>query len=122
MNEIKIINVDENGNEIQAIDWNIWLRKRVEEVYNDDGKVTQVISHCIHKPKEQMVEEISQEARNNLIATDYISAKLGDSLLECNTINDILNIILKFKDNYGNVIEQRKEWRNIINNPLQGGE
>lgn len=118
MDEIKIINVDENGNEIQAIDWNIWRRERVEEVLDDNGKVIKIISHCVAIPIEQIAETKIQIAKSELQATDYISAKVGDALLECKTLDEVLSTLYKFRDKYSEVIENRKLWREQVNNPL----
>lgn len=118
MNEVKIIDVDENGNVIESINWDLWIRVRVEEVYDTDGAVTQIISHCVQKSIEQVCEELSQEARNNLIATDYISAKVGDAILECTTANEIVDVLSKYRAKYIDVIENRKIWREQVNNPF----
>ena len=36
-NSIKIKNVDENGNEIENVDWSKWKRERVEEVFDGNN-------------------------------------------------------------------------------------
>ena len=46
MDNIKIKNVDENGTEIENIDWSVWNRERTEEVLDDEGKLVSMISHC----------------------------------------------------------------------------
>lgn len=115
MNEVKIINVDENGNPIENINWSVWQRLRVEEVPDDEGKIAKIISHCVAIPAERVAEKKAAEARSNLQATDYISAKLGDALLECETLDDMLKVLQKYKAKYEPVIEQRQEWRGQIN-------
>lgn len=115
MDEIKIIDVDENGTPIENIDWSVWQRVRVEEILNGDGKVTEIVSHCVPIPAEKIAAEKAAEALANLKATDYISAKLGDALLSCSSVEDILQTITEFKDQYSNVIAQRQVYRNTIN-------
>ena len=122
MSELKIINVDELGNIIENVDWSIWERVRTEEVLDDEGKVIKMISHCVAIPEEMLNEAKVAEAHSNLQATDYISAKLGDALLSCNSVEDILQTITEFKDQYSDVIAQRKTYRNTINQHDKGGE
>lgn len=115
MDEIRIIDVDENGNQIDNIDWSVWQRVSVEEIFDGDGKVTGIISHCVVIPAEKIAEAKAAEARSNLQATDYISAKVGDALLECKTLDDMLDVLQTYKAKYERVIEQRQVWRNQIN-------
>lgn len=115
MSDIKIINIDKNGNQIENIDWSVWQRVSVEEIFDGDGKVVGIISHCIAIPAEKIAEEKVAVAQANLQATDYISAKLGDALLSCSSVEDILQTITEFKDQYSNVIAQRQVYRNTIN-------
>lgn len=115
MKEVKIIDVDENGNVIENVDWSVWLRVRVEEVLDDSGSVVGIVSHCAPIPAEKIAEAKAVEARSNLQATDYISAKVGDALLECETLDDMLDVLKKYKSKYEPVIEQRQVWRDQIN-------
>lgn len=115
MSELKMVNVDEFGNIIENVDWSIWERVRTEEVLDDEGKVIKIISHCATIPEETLTEAKIAEAHSNLQATDYISAKLGDALLSCNSLEDILQKITEFKDQYSDVIAQRQTYRNTIN-------
>lgn len=115
MNEIRIIDVDENGNQIDNIDWSVWQRVSVEEIFDGDGKVTGIISHCVPIPAEKIAEAKAAEAQANLQATDYISAKVGDALLECETLDDMLDVLKKYRSKYEPVIEQRQVWRKQIN-------
>lgn len=112
---IEIKNVDENGDEIAEIDWAIWRRSTIEEIMDADGKVSGIVSHCSRIPQAEIDATLTTELEQNLKSTDYISAKLGDSLLSCNSLNDILEVILSFKTKYGDVIEQRQRWRDSIN-------
>lgn len=56
-----------------------------------------------------------------LKATDYISAKAVDALANCNSIGDIMNVILTVKEKYGDVLAERAKWREEIN-ALEGGD
>lgn len=108
-------NIDENGVEIKDVDWSMYERERVEEEYDADGNLTGLISHCRKIPESIINQKSIEEAKQGLNSTDYVAAKTLDALLSCSNITDILEVLTKFKMDYGDVIEQRKEWRNKIN-------
>lgn len=66
MDSIKIKNVDENGIEIENIDWSVWNRERMEEVLDDEGKLVSMISHC----RKYTTEELHQQLLNDLAASE----------------------------------------------------
>lgn len=66
MSNLKIKNVDENGNEITDIDWSTWERDRVEEVLDGDGNVVELISHC----RKFTEEELDMKTLQELAATE----------------------------------------------------
>lgn len=66
MSDIKIKNVDENGDEINSIDWSVWKRIRIEEVLDDSGNLTELISHC----KKLSDDEVHQQLLNDLAASE----------------------------------------------------
>ena len=66
MRDIQIKNVDENGNEINSIDWSVWKRTRVEEVLDDNDNLVELISHC----EKLSDDELHQQLLNNLAASE----------------------------------------------------
>ena len=63
MSELKIKNVDENGNEITEIDWSKWDRIRMEEVLDDEGNVVEILSHCQKYTEEELYSRLLQELK-----------------------------------------------------------
>lgn len=66
MDSIKIKNVDENGTEIENIDWSVWNREQMEEVLDDEGKLVSMISHC----RKYTTEELHQHLLAELAASE----------------------------------------------------
>lgn len=66
MRDIQIKNVDENGNEINSIDWSIWKRTRVEEVLDDNDNIVELISHC----EKLSDDELHQQLLNDLATSE----------------------------------------------------
>lgn len=66
MSDIQIKNVDENGNEIDSIDWSVWKRIKVEEVVDDNGNFVELVSHC----EKLSDDELHQQLLNNLAASE----------------------------------------------------
>lgn len=67
--DIKITNVDENGNDIgesESIDWSKWIRERTEELLDDDGNAIGLISHC----RKYTTEELQRQFLAELAATE----------------------------------------------------
>lgn len=67
--DIKITNVDENGNDIgesESIDWSKWIRERTEELLDDDGNVIELISHC----RKYTTEETQRKLLDDLATTE----------------------------------------------------
>ena len=55
---IDLINVDEEGNKIEDIDWSKWERVRVSEVADDEDNLTMVMSHCRKLTKDELNERL----------------------------------------------------------------
>lgn len=66
MRDIQIKNVDENGNEINSIDWSVWKRTRVEEVLDDNDNIVELISHC----EKLSDDELHQQLLNDLATSE----------------------------------------------------
>lgn len=64
--DVQIKNVDENGNEINSIDWSVWKRIRVEEVVDDNGNLVELVSHC----KKLSDDELHQKLLNDLATSE----------------------------------------------------
>lgn len=64
--DVQIKNVDENGNEIDSIDWSVWKRIKVEEVVDDNGDFVELISHC----EKLSDDEVHQQLLNNLATSE----------------------------------------------------
>lgn len=60
---------------------------------------------------EKQVKRLKQK----LADTDYISAKIMDSLAGCESAADLLAVIMSFNKEYGDKIADRKKWRQEIN-------
>lgn len=114
MGELEIKDVDESGNVIENIDWSKWRRIRVDEVM-DNGKVVELISHCVRIPQEEIDEKRLIELQQKLTMTDYISAKFGDLLMACNSVEEMNTVMADFQNEYGTIIAKRQEWRDQIN-------
>lgn len=112
---MEIKNVDENRNILENVDWSVWRRVRVEEILDDDGKLVDLISHCERIPREELDAKALSEIEQKLQATDYISAKLGDALMSCSDVSEMLSVMSDYQNTYGDVIAQRQQWRDRIN-------
>lgn len=55
------------------------------------------------------------ELQSNLLETDYISAKMNDSIMCCTTVDEILQVSKEFNEKYGAILEERQAWRDEIN-------
>ena len=55
---IDVINVDEDGNEIENIDWSKWKRVRVGEITNELGEIVVLMSHCRKLTEEELNEAL----------------------------------------------------------------
>lgn len=66
MSDVKIKNVDENGNEIDSIDWSKWKRTRVEEVLDDNNNLIELLSHC----EKLSDDELHQQLLDDLAASE----------------------------------------------------
>lgn len=66
MSDVQIKNVDENGNEINSIDWSKWKRIRVEEVFDDNDNIVELLSHC----EKLSDDELHQQLLNDLDASE----------------------------------------------------
>ena len=54
---------------------------------------------------------------------DYIGSKAIDALvLECETVEDILSVLARFRRSYGTTLTDKKAWRNEINALEDEGE
>lgn len=72
-----------------------------------------------HFESAEAVSEKLEVLKMQLKETDWVAAKMNDALMNCATVSDILGVASDFQSKYGGIIEQRKEWRNKINE-LQG--
>lgn len=88
MEEIRIINVDENGNEIENIDWNIWQRDRVEEAFDESGELTHIISHCFKIPQEKIDEKYYNE--NIERQKEYALSVMANSFTDVQALGCVL--------------------------------
>lgn len=109
-----IKNIDINGNEISNIDWDKYIRLRTEEIVENDN-VIGITSICELRDDASIERNKKLDALNNLESTDYVIFKFSEQLLSCNSIDDILSAINLFNEHYGNIIEERKNWRKEIN-------
>lgn len=75
-NSIKIKNVDEDGNEIENVDWSKWKRERVEEVFDGNNNLVMILSYC--KPFSE--EEVHERLLNELAMSE--SADIEAALCE----------------------------------------
>lgn len=66
MSDLKIKNIDGNGNELTEVNWSVWNRVRVEEILDDDGNVIELISHC----RKFTEEELNIKTLQELAATE----------------------------------------------------
>lgn len=55
------------------------------------------------------------DVKEKLLDTDYISSKAMDAIFQCETPEEILQVTGYYKDKYSDIIEQRQEWRDEIN-------
>ena len=56
-NSIKIKNVDEDGNEIENVDWSKWKRERVEEVFDGNNNLVMILSIANLSPKKSYTND-----------------------------------------------------------------
>lgn len=85
-----------------------------------EGLDDYIIEDCqaVYSPRPE--KEIAR-LKKLLSETDYITAKAMDALATCTTPSGILTELAAVREKYGDIIEQRKEWRARINE-LEGGE
>ena len=100
MSELRIIDVDENGNELPDIDWAKWRRVRTEEVW-EGGKLSHLISHCELISQAEINAQKIADLKRKLADTDYVAAKIAEGAAT--------------REDYADVIAQRQEWRDEIN-------
>ncbi len=53
--------------------------------------------------------------KDKLASTDYITSKTMDAVMQCSTMSMLLKTVMSLNEQYGDVIEQRKVWRDRIN-------
>lgn len=112
---MEIKNVDEHGNVIENIDWDLWKRVRMEEVQDEKGEVIDLISHCERISQAELDERALIEAENNLKSTDYIVIKFCEQFVGCQNYSEMMESIETYNTKYKNVISQRQKWRDDIN-------
>ena len=114
-----IKNIDEQGNEILDIDWSKWERIQTEEVLDDDGKLSHIVSHCKKISDDDIALKDIFECEECLKTSDIDIVRASESLIESFTnaksLTDLLTSFKKVYENYEEIIEKRKEWRNRIN-------
>lgn len=67
-------------------------------------------------------EKEIERLKKKLSDTDYISAKIMDSLVGCSNITDFFSLMTSFHSEYGGKIADRKKWRERINELEEGGD
>lgn len=92
MSDVKIKNVDENGKEIDSIDWSKWKRTRVEEVLDDNDNLVELISHC----EKLSDDELHQQLVNDLATSEEkdVQAALCELAEQQNTYESDVNAAL----------------------------
>lgn len=98
----------------EAAEWcNESDKYHIEEIEPDgETKRFQIVANATWIPT---VEEQIAFLKASLESTDYISAKMNDEIVNCGSITDLLAVAASFKGKYGDVIKQRQEWRDKIN-------
>lgn len=52
---MNVRNVDDKGKTIENIDWSIWKREWIEEVYdNITGELIEIVGHCVRIPDDEI--------------------------------------------------------------------
>lgn len=109
-----------------------WCRDKLEDMDTEFSNPDYINENCINGIEDFIIEnglakfspkpekEIAS-LKKNLADTDYITAKVIDSLASCDGVTGILSVLASFKGEYGEKIKKRQEWRERINE-LEGGE
>lgn len=72
---------------------------------------------AVYEPRpERQIERLKQQ----LLDTDYIGSKMLDELMACDTLAGILSVFSRFTFKYGDIIRQREQWREQINELEEG--
>lgn len=86
-----------------------------EDIMDDFNNYTYEDGQFIYSEAKENIEFAIQNLQYQLKETDYITAKMSDQLMEASDVSDILYILDAFKQKYGEILNQRQEWRNEIN-------
>lgn len=65
--------------------------------------------------EQEYAEGRINELKQKLAGTDYISAKVMDALICCESAVELLAVLASFADEYRDKIEERQAWRDEIN-------
>lgn len=71
---------------------------------------------------EELAERASAKVQAEIVGlkrkleeTDYISAKMNDTIMACTSVTDILEVVAAHQSQYADIIRQRQQWRDEIN-------
>lgn len=119
--------VDEDGREVHDPDLNNGhlveyqlLRDGIEPV-DDEKKFAYAeddwenVLLYIETPEAMKIDREIAALQHKLLETDYISSKLADKLTSCASSEEINTVLADFNESYAEIISQRQEWRDEIN-------
>ena len=93
-----IKNIDEQGNEILDIDWSKWERIQTEEVLDDDGKLSHIVSHCKKISDDDIALKDIFECEECLKTSDIDIVRASESLIESFTnAKSLTDLLTSFK-------------------------
>lgn len=87
----------------------------VEKFAYEDSDYEKVLI-CTPINDAESVERRILELKGRLRDTDYIAAKTVDSLLSCESPDDVYGTMLSIRKEYNSVLQERAGWRTEINN------
>lgn len=56
-----------------------------------------------------------EENKYKLMQTDYITSKAMDSIFACTNATEFFVVLNRFREEYGEILQQRQAWRDEIN-------
>lgn len=116
--------VDEEGNELTDEDLTGFECDRVEEVFDNNGKIIGFIHHYKKIPEIVLKHREVTDCKFQLSKTDIDIIRAYESLLEtltgANTLTDLIATVKNIHDTNKEIIDKRKEWRNRIRKITKG--
>lgn len=119
--------LDEQGNEISNPDLTVgMLMKEIiikdgaDPIDNktkfawDDTDYEEIMRYVVI-PESQRIEDRINELKFSLNESDYIAAKCIDAVINCTSIAGLFSVISSIKNEYGDIISKRQNWRDEIN-------